>query len=143
MLLVLKKFFIWSTWKKFVKQNSEWFICFLQGEYMEDICQTRLSMIYLYSWINIQEFFFFCSHSLERAYSLTLWPFLVIFSGHKYPSFRFHEWKHENLCLRIYSIIINNNEQKNNPTLVWLKICTLNLYKTFIYILKHHWAELE
>ena len=117
----LKNFFIWSTWKKFVKQSSEWFLCFLHGEYMKDICQTRLSMVYLYSWINVQEFFFLLQSFFRENILSHFMTFLGHLSGHKYPSFCFHEWKHENLCLRKYSIIINNNEHKNNPTLVHIK----------------------
>ena len=84
-----KIFFIESTWKTFINQDSQWSISFLFLD------------------INIKNYFL-----LKPFFRENILPHVIIFlgrlSGHKYPAIRFHEWKHEKLL--VWENLANNQQ---------------------------------
>ena len=75
-----KTFFIESTWKTFVNQDSQWSISFL----FLDQYPRILSL-------------------LNPFFRENIFPHVMTFlghlSGHKYPAIGFHEWKHVKLLV--------------------------------------------
>ena len=87
--------------------KSCWLKNLLHREYMKNIRQPRLSMIYLFSFLGLISKNSFLLKPFFRENILPhVMTFLGHLSGHKYPAIRFHEWKHGKLL--VWKNLANN-----------------------------------